>query len=325
MSRYNFPLPYGWFYIMEASELAQGELRPIRRFGQDLIVWRDTDNELHLQEAYCPHLGANIGVGGKVIGKTVECPFHKWTFDGAGCVAGIPYTDTINKRANLFSFPVQVHYGNLMAWFHPERAAPSFELLSVPQLDSGEFNGPLSRTHVIKTCLQEMAENTVDAAHFVTIHQHPGAAHYDGLSFEGPMMSMKSRQMFPSSRGPVEGTLDSYSSGYGFGFVAYKTLIEICMLTVNCPVEDELVEQVFQVYYKNPTNDPKVDRIAQAFYTEVNRQLTDDIVIWENKIYRDKPYLCEGDGPITRFRSWAKQFYVQPGKTAEKTVEKVEA
>ena len=92
----------------------------------------------------CPHLGANLGVGGKVIGNTVECPFHKWTFDGAGCVTGIPYTDTINKRANLFSFPVKVHYGNLMAWYHPERTAPSFELASVPQLDSGAFTGPLS-------------------------------------------------------------------------------------------------------------------------------------------------------------------------------------
>jgi nitrite reductase/ring-hydroxylating ferredoxin subunit len=315
MSRFNFPIPYGWFYIMDAAELAPGEMKPIRRFGQDLIVWRDDAAELHLQEAYCPHLGANIGVGGKVVGSTIECPFHKWRFRADGCVASIPYSEKINERAKLFSFPVQIHYGNLMAWYHPHRTAPSYDLPRVPELDEGAFSGPLNKTHLIKTCLQEMAENTVDSAHFVTVHQHPGAASYDTLAFEGPMMTMRSRQLFPSSRGPVEGTLDTYSAGYGFGVVKYKTLIEICMVTVNCPVDAELTEQVFQVYYKNPEHDPKVERIAQAFYTEVNRQLTDDIVIWENKIYRDKPFLAEGDGPITRFRGWARQFYVEAPET----------
>jgi len=314
MSRFKFPIPYGWFYVMDASELAPGEVRQIRRFGQDLIVWRDDQTALHLQEAYCPHLGANIGVGGKVVGTTIECPFHKWRFRGDGCVAAIPYAEKLNERANLFSFPVQTHYGNLMAWYHPHRTPPSYELPPVPDLDEGDFSGPLIKTHLIKTCLQEMAENTVDSAHFVTVHQHPGAASYDSLAFEGPIMTMRSRQLFPSSRGPVEGTLDTYSTGYGFGVVKYKTLIEICMVTVNCPVETDLTEQVFQVYYKNPEHDPKVERIAQAFYAEVNRQLTDDIVIWENKIYREKPFLAEGDGPITRFRSWARQFYVEAPK-----------
>ncbi|HLG86905.1 MAG TPA: Rieske 2Fe-2S domain-containing protein [Alphaproteobacteria bacterium] len=311
MGRYSFPIPYGWFYIMDAHDLDRGEIRPIRRFGQDLVVWRDEEGALHLQEAYCPHLGAHVGKGGKVIGATIQCPFHKWQFNGDGSVASIPYSEEINKKACLYAFPIKIHYGNLMAWYHPDRVAPLFELPNSPELDSGEFIGPLGRTHTIKTCLQEMAENTVDAAHFVTIHNHPGAATYEGLSFDGPDLVMKSKQVFPSSRGPVDGTLDTYSRGYGFGVVHYRTLVEICMVTVNCPIETELTEQVFQVYYKNPKNDPQVERIAQAFYKEVNRQLTDDIVIWENKIYKERPALCPGDGPIARFRKWASQFYVE--------------
>lgn len=34
-----------------------------------------------------------------------------------------------------------------------------------------------------------------------------------------------------------------------------------------------------------------------------------DFRIWENKIHRTRPLLCEEDGPIARFRSWAAQFY----------------
>ena len=34
-----------------------------------------------------------------------------------------------------------------------------------------------------------------------------------------------------------------------------------------------------------------------------------DFRIWEHKIHRTRPLLCEEDGPIARFRGWAAQFY----------------
>ena len=325
MSRFNFPVPHGWFYLGESAGLAPGELRPIRRFAKDLMLWRGQDGVAHLQDAYCPHLGANIAQGGKVNGNVVECPFHHWTFGGDGAVAAIPYASKINPYARLPCFPVQEHYGNLMGWYHPAGVPPLFDLPAVPQLDSGEFVGPISESHLIRTCQQEMAENTVDGAHFQTIHGHPGAAHYDGFEFDGPRMRMDSKQVFPSSRGPVEGTLSSENWGFGFAVVGYQTLVEICMLTISAPIEADVTEQVFQVYYRNPTGDEKINRIGQAFAKEVNRQLREDQPIWEQKIYRAKPYLCDGDGPFVKFRRWAKQFYAEAGASQDsKTVEEVE-
>ena len=40
-----------------------------------------------------------------------------------------------------------------------------------------------------------------------------------------------------------------------------------------------------------------------------NRTLEQDIVIWENKIYRMRPAVSKSDGPILRFRKWTRQFY----------------
>jgi hypothetical protein len=31
--------------------------------------------------------------------------------------------------------------------------------------------------------------------------------------------------------------------------------------------------------------------------------------MWENKVYWDRPVLCDGDGPIATVRTWAQQFY----------------
>ena len=38
-------------------------------------------------------------------------------------------------------------------------------------------------------------------------------------------------------------------------------------------------------------------------------QVEQDIPIWENKIYLDTPLLCDGDGPIRKYRKWFSQFY----------------
>ena len=62
--------------------------------GQQLAVFRDEKGESHVLDAYCPHMGANIAVGGRVVGDCLECPFHGWQFRGAdGKVTKIPYAD----------------------------------------------------------------------------------------------------------------------------------------------------------------------------------------------------------------------------------------
>ena len=45
--------------------------------------------------------------------------------------------------------------------------------------------------------------------------------------------------------------------------------------------------------------------ILYGFKTGVD----DDIPIWREKVYRENPVLCDGDGPINKHRKWTKQFY----------------
>lgn len=48
-----------------------------------------------MADAYCPHLGAHLGIGGKVHKDCIECPFHSWSFEGCtGKLTNIPYADS---------------------------------------------------------------------------------------------------------------------------------------------------------------------------------------------------------------------------------------
>ena len=43
---------------------------------------------------------------------------------------------------------------------------------------------------------------------------------------------------------------------------------------------------------------------------DLRRQVEEDIVIFDHKIWNPRPALSRADGPIVRFREWARQFYV---------------
>ena len=54
------------FVLLESRDLARGEVKQVEALGQNLAVFRGTDTGVvFVTEAYCPHLGANIAVGGR--------------------------------------------------------------------------------------------------------------------------------------------------------------------------------------------------------------------------------------------------------------------
>ena len=48
---------------------------------------------------------------------------------------------------------------------------------------------------------------------------------------------------------------------------------------------------------------------GQTYLDNVKAGFEDDLKIWEHKVYRDQPLLCDGDGPIGKMRRWYRQFY----------------
>ena len=63
------------------------------------------------------------------------------------------------------------------------------------------------------------------------------------------------------------------------------------------------------------------DAAATRAISEINDRITNeqfrqDVPIWENRSYLEKPRLTEIDGPVAQYRRWFSQFYSgwQPGK-----------
>ena len=77
--------PNGWLPIVGSDEVKPRQVVSLYRCGQQLVVLRDRRGVVHVFDAYCPHLGANLGVGATVEDNDhIRCLFHGSTFDMEG-------------------------------------------------------------------------------------------------------------------------------------------------------------------------------------------------------------------------------------------------
>ncbi len=310
--RSPFPVPYGWFQVGWPGDLAVGEAKPLYYFGRHLVWWRDHDGVAHVNDAHCPHLGAHLGYGGQVVGCEIACPFHGWRFDCDGHNTLIPYSDRTNRKGVLRAYPTVEVNGLTMAWYHPDGAEPAWE---IPVVD--EFNDPdgftemVTRRYEIEAPWQDLAENGVDGAHFRYVHNTEEVPVIESYEVDGPFARMRSAQKFPTPKGIVEGRIDSDSFGPGFSVIRFSGIVDTYLMGCNTPVEANRCEMRFSFCVRRFEDSALSSTVGDAFVAEIDRQVREDKPIWENKAYVTHPALADTDGPFTKFRKWASQFYAE--------------
>ena len=84
------PYPNLWYPVIHSNELKKGQVKPLHLFGKDLVAFRTTTSgKAYIMDAFCAHMGTHLG-DGSVVGESVRCPFHSWTFNGDGICTSIP-------------------------------------------------------------------------------------------------------------------------------------------------------------------------------------------------------------------------------------------
>lgn len=306
-SRFPHPHPAGWFAIGYSDELGIGDVQSLSALSRDLVAYRGDDGTVHVLDAYCPHLGAHLGVGGEVNGNCIRCPFHAWEFDGDGTCVEVPYGHT-PPNAAVDSWAVRERNGLMMIWYHPDGAPPSWEVPEIPEAVDPNWSDPQRFEWTVRTVPQEIAENASDSAHFRFVHGTANIPKTEAV-FEGPFRHSNNPVSLNTPKGQVEGAVVSSAFGLGLVTVRYQGICETLQVGSVTPIDEEtvVIRKSFtqqRVDGKNPEGG-----VAAAILRNVVTQLEQDIPIWEAKIYRERPLLSSGDGPIVPFRRWARQFY----------------
>ncbi len=342
LDSYPYPYPTGWYRLASTDSLRRGEVRRIECLGKQFVLWREQEGgEIHLMDAFCPHLGANLGLG-RVRGDCIECPFHQWQFTGDGHVDHIPYSQRPPAGGLARTHHLEDVHGQLFL-FHradgstQDECEPPYPVPRIPEMDDGRFvlrghhNVGRIRMHII-----EIAENAVDTAHFQPLHgqfrlpwtqipipkieivhsakwtldeESPWLMHFDDdvvLRVLGREFAQAGARVRVSYYGPGSLLLFRFTIP-GRGEIAmYKTFLPIA------PLEQQVDYRWFA--------DRRMPRWL-VWYVIGNwaSQLPQDVDIWQNKTYLSRPVLCRDDGPVHQMRRWYQQFLPDAPPAAQPT------
>jgi phenylpropionate dioxygenase-like ring-hydroxylating dioxygenase large terminal subunit len=307
------PFPTGWFQVAYSKEIASGDVVPMTYFGRDLVCYRAGNGELRVIDAYCPHLGAHLGFGGRLDGDDLICPFHEWRFDLGGRNIEIPYASRPNRKACLSSWPSRELDGLVFVWHGPDHEAPTWQIPSIPELSDDAFARPAITELEIAVHPQDIFENAVDIAHFLSIHR-AGRMPDVSVTTDGPrFVSTTTNQSLKSNTGYFEGAVESELWGLGLDVARITGVIDTVAVLTLTPIDGVQVKARFAVTARindrTSEDQSRAERLAAKAQARILDEFNSDLAIWQHKKYAPSPNLASGEKLITQYRKWAQQFY----------------
>ena len=304
--------PFGWYPIELSGFVAPGDVKPIRYFAKDLAIWRGEDGQVRVIDAYCKHLGAHMGHGGKVHGNLLECPFHAWRYDGEdGVVKDIPYARVIPpqvKRKCTRTWHVTEANGWIWLWYHPKDDAPMWEVVHHPEASDPDWTPYEIHEWTVYGSIQNMAENGVDVAHFKYIH---GTADVPAAELRwgdwGRGADVKAQMGTPT--GLVDGLISYDTMGPGQSWTRFTGISETLLVASLAPVEEDVLRVRYCFTQPKAQAEGPGAGLAKALIRDICKQLDQDKVIWDRMKFEPNPIICDGDGPIPQFRQWYRRYY----------------
>jgi 3-ketosteroid 9alpha-monooxygenase subunit A len=310
--------PRGWFMVGGVDDATRSP-KPVRFFGQDLVLYRGESGRVVLMDAYCPHMGTHIGAntssfviqdGTQMEGDNIRCPYHAWRFGPDGKCNHIPYFNgPIPASARIRVWDVMEKYGCIWTWHDSEGGTPDFDLPAIPEWDDPAWvQWKLDELGELPCHSQEIIDNMADVAHLGPTHGAP--CEYFRNEITGVVLRQLQGGKHPSITGGGLLETDTWYTGPGVLLSRFAGQNSLMFIT-HTPVEDGRVRAWHALLVKSPNavatpDDVAYARVAQSYSRAAFAQ---DFEIWQNKRPAIQILQVPTDGPYGKIRAWYKQFY----------------
>jgi phenylpropionate dioxygenase-like ring-hydroxylating dioxygenase large terminal subunit len=308
----------GWYHALYSGELAAGEIKPMRYFGQDLVAFRGESGQVHILNANCLHMGAHLAYGGWVDGDDVVCPYHNWKWRGSdGANVAIPYHDRCIAKS-ISTWLAHESDGVIYLWFSRSgEEQPSWMPPTLPESTDPAFY-PLYphcfRRETVTFPPQFAFENVADISHLRTVHGWLDIPVLNAGGPDGPMFFTDFTGTVSTRSGPVTTRVENYQWGLGLVYSRLHGLHPTAQISAITPIDHDSSIYSLSIFVGRVDDEdgpPKGRALAvieeqarQALYEGGN-----DRRIWDHQIYiENAPLVGDERATIGAFRRWARQF-----------------
>ncbi len=205
-----------WTPVCLIEEVAEPDGDPVRAriYGEDLVVFRDSDGRVGILEEACPHRGPSLALGRNEDGG-LRCLYHGWKFDVDGNVLEMvsePASSGLKDKVQHKSYPVVEWGGMVWSYFGPADTRPEFE---PPRWAPTEDTRVSIAKVVVPANWAQILEGAIDSAHSSSLHSSDMVpARVDSAK------ATESNWLRPSTdKAP---RMQVERSGYGFRYAALR-------------------------------------------------------------------------------------------------------
>ncbi|MDE2900473.1 MAG: Rieske 2Fe-2S domain-containing protein [Chloroflexota bacterium] len=324
------PFPEGWYFIATRRTIEKARLIQKMWMGENIVVWCDDAGNVCVADAYCPHLGSDMGpaAGGCVRDGRLVCPFHGFEYDATGQCVATPYAEA-PRTATLRVYETHEEAGLIFAWWGLGGREPQWRLPEIA-LDQTGWSG----LEVWKTTFpghpQDTTENAVDLAHLRYVHGYHNVERVGKVTIDGPYLKScfnfrTVRRIAKVFRWTLDLSVDTSVYGLGYSFVQSRERtigMDVRIWVLATPVDGVLID-LWIIIQIGDLRKPRRwiaglgflpvklrSKVMSKFLTPFqHKDVLQDVVIWSRKRYRSRPRLARSDGEIMPFRHYCAQFY----------------
>ena len=182
-----------WLPALLSSELPEPDCDPVRTrtLGEDLVAFRDTNGQVGVVEAYCPHRRAPMYFGrNEECG--LRCVYHGWKFDTSGTCVDMPSEppeSDFKSKVRIRAYPAR-EFGDTV-WIYMGPGTPP----ELPQMEWATVPADHRRVAmwIVECNWLQVLEGNVDTAHVSFLHSAndgvPGVRE-EGLEDRAPQLQV---------------------------------------------------------------------------------------------------------------------------------------
>ncbi|MBW9105016.1 Rieske 2Fe-2S domain-containing protein [Paraburkholderia phenoliruptrix] len=160
-----------WTPVCLVEEVSEPDGAPVRArvYGEDLVVFRDTEGRVGVMDEYCPHRRVSL-VYGRNEDCGLRCLYHGWKMDVAGNVIEMvsePAASTMAQKVKHKAYQTKEWGGMIWAYMGPQDVIPEF--VPPPWAPTAETRVTIAKA-LLPCNWAQVLEGAIDSAHSSSLH-----------------------------------------------------------------------------------------------------------------------------------------------------------
>src|SRR6478735_1256366 len=337
-----------WTPVCLIEEVSEPDGAPVkaRVFGEDLVVFRDTDGNVGVMDEYCPHRRVSL-VYGRNEDCGLRCLYHGWKMDVKGNVIEMvsePSCSDMTSKVKHKAYETKEWGGFVWAYMGPQDAIPEF----VPPAWAPTQETRVSIAKTILPCnWAQILEGAIDSAHSSSLH----SSDFVPARVGGAEATSKNWLRPSTDKAP---RMQVHRTSYGFRYAALRRPIQNAathdyirstvfvapatalippnnlynVANINVPVDDTNTAFYFMAW-GHPSQTPETETWRKFLRQTVGVDLDENyrpLRNVDNKFWQDRQAMKAGNFTgITGFPNQDVAMWVTMGPIADRTHERLGA